>query len=94
MKRQIDIDLLLPKIAKLKLNNSTEKKVLTLDQVLWILEHECALQNSTVDAINLKTSNTSSLYIPMMDRFYQEWARSANVVDCQDELFRIKECKN
>ncbi len=91
MARQIDIDLLLPKIARLKtgVSDGTSEKQLTVEQVLWILEQECAIQNSVTNTTASDTNAKNGLYIRTLDRFRQEWASSANVVDSQDELSEI-----
>lgn len=92
MSRQIDIDLLLVKIAKLKtdVSNGINEKQLTVTQVLWILEQEYALQNSVTSMAVPDASNMCGLYITVLDSFRQRWASSANVVNCQEELSKIQ----
>ncbi|MCM1167676.1 MAG: hypothetical protein NC299_16870 [Lachnospiraceae bacterium] len=90
MARLLDIDLLLPKIVKLK-NNCNNTNVFSIGQVLWILEQEFALQNGTTNDMPLKSQNDSrNQSVEIMDDIVRQ---SVKVCDCQSELLEIKTTK-
>ncbi len=90
MKRQIDIDLLLPKILKFK-TSCNGKKTFSANQVLWMLEQEFALQNGTTNDMLLSSqSNDRSQCVEIMSDIVQS---NIKVCDCQSELFEIKMTK-
>ena len=86
MKRQIDIDLLLPKIMKFK-TSCNDNKAFSANQVLWILEQEFALQNSANNTVLDSQDNSMDHHIEMTSDIVQH---SIKVSDCQNELFEIK----
>lgn len=91
MKRQIDIDLLLPKIMKLE-TQCGGKRTFSASQVLWILEQEFALQNDT-------DNNTGSSYQSDGRKHDIEISSNmsgcnAKIFDCQNELSEIKAVSN
>ncbi len=87
MSRQIDIDLLLPKIIKFK-TSCNDKKTFSANQVLWMLEQEFALQNGTTNDMQL--SNNRNQCVEIMSDIVQS---SIKVCDCQSELSEIKNGK-
>ncbi len=90
MSRQIDIDLLLPKIMNFK-TKCSDKKTFTANQVLWMLEQEFALQNGTTNNMRLSHQrNDKSQYVEIMGDMAQN---SIKVCDCQSELSEIKMVK-
>lgn len=92
MKRQIDIDLLLPKIIKLKTRqNDDNEKTFSANQILWILEQEFALQNSMVDdAVLSSHGDNESQCVEIVSGIFQH---NIKICNCQSELFEIKTAK-
>ncbi len=90
MSRQIDIDLLVPKILKFKAKCS-DTKIFTVSQVLWMLEQEFAWQNGITN--NMCSSHQNNDRSQCIETMIDMAQNSIKVHDCQNELSEIKNGK-
>lgn len=88
MARLLDIDLLLPKIIKFQ-TNCNDKRLFSINQVLWMLEQEFALQNGTTNNTYLNHSdNDRCECAEITDDILQKCG--VKICDCRSELSDIK----